>query len=39
MGFVKTYENKQIEVWECDTCTKHCIVLEKDTGKETWFGD
>ena len=39
MGFFKTYENNVIEVWECDTCTHHGILVDKINNKEVWFSD
>jgi len=36
MGWIKSYENALITVWDCDTCNFHAIIQHKQTGKELW---
>jgi len=36
MGWIKSYENALITVWDCDTCNLHTIIQHKRTGKELW---
>lgn len=39
MGYTIAYSNKQIIVYECDVCNKHCIVVERKTGNQISFND
>jgi len=33
MGYYPAYENNIIIVYECDKCSKHCIIFNKKTNK------
>ena len=39
MGWMVTYENEMITVYECDKCTKHSIIVHKRTGQECWVNE